>query len=172
MDSQEIVNRVTSSPLISVNLEDYYRSGGRILIDIKDHLFQGLILKEKDFREFIKDHNWSQYENKYVAISCSTDAVVPTWAYMLLAAKLEPIASEVFFGDLESLELHLMRTAIDGIDVEQFKGAKVVIKGCGDLPITEFAYVQLTKKLRPLVSSIMYGEPCSTVPIYKRPKQE
>ena len=171
MDTHEIVNRVASSSLISVNLENYYPKGERIIFDLKDHLFQGLILKEKDFREFVNNHNWNQYEGKYLAIHCTTDAVIPTWAYMLLASKLTPIAAEVFFGDLKSLDCHLIKTAIDNINIEQFKNAKIVVKGCGSLPITEFAYVELTKKLLPVVSSIMFGEPCSTVPIYKRPRE-
>ena len=167
---EEIVNRVASSPLISLNLEDYYPQGERVLYDLKDNLFQGMILKEKDFREFVKNHDWSQYEGKYVAITCTADAIVPTWAYMLLASKIEPIAKNVVFGDLKSLEEQLMKGAIDEINPEEFRDTKVVVKGCGDLPIGEFAYVELTKKLRPVVSSLMFGEPCSTVPIYKRPK--
>ncbi|MDA0194706.1 MAG: DUF2480 family protein [Bacteroidetes bacterium] len=171
MDNDEIVNRVTSSSLISINLEDYYTKGERILFDLKDHLFQGLILKEKNFRESVKNHDWNQYEGKYLAIHCTTDAVIPTWAYMLLASKLTPIAEEVFFGDLKSLDCHLIKTAIDNINTDQFKNAKVVVKGCGSLPITEFAYVEITKKLLLVVSSLMFGEPCSTVPIYKKPRE-
>jgi hypothetical protein len=168
---EEIVNRVASSPLISLNLEDYYPQGERVLYDLKDNLFQGMILREKDFREFVKNHDWSQYEGKYVAITCTADAIVPTWAYMLLASKIEPIAKNVVFGDLKSLEEQLMKGAIEEINPEEFRGAKVVVKGCGDLPIGEFAYVELTKKLRPVVSSLMFGEPCSTVPIYKKPRK-
>lgn len=128
----------------------------------------GLILKEKDFREFIKEHDWSQYEGKNVAITCTADAIVPTWAYMLLATRIEPYANLLVFGDLKDLEDALFRDALAKIDLSKYQDERVVIKGCGDIPVPTSAYVEITRKLRPVVKSIMYGEPCSTVPLYKK----
>ncbi|MEO0331211.1 MAG: DUF2480 family protein [Bacteroidota bacterium] len=167
----EIINRVANSPLITFDLEDYYPQGEQVVYDIKDNLFREMILREKDFRTFVKEHDWSQYQGKYVALTCSVDAVVPTWAYMLLAIKLEPYARRVIFGSLETLESILFQEALSRVDLIEFQDAKVVIKGCGNLPVPDFAYVEITRLLRPYVSSIMYGEPCSTVPLYKRPKK-
>ena len=171
MEEDEIINRVANSSLLTFNLEDYYHKGERILYDIKQNLFQELILKEKDFRAFVKDHDWSQYKDKNVGIICSTDAIVPTWAYMLLITRLQPYANIVIFGDLEKLEQALFQEALSKINLEEFKNAKVVVKGCGDLPIPIFAYTEITRILTPIVQSIMYGEPCSTVPIFKNAKK-
>lgn len=164
----ELINRVANSGLITFNLEDYYDRSERVLFDMKDCLFMGLILKEKDFREYIKTHDWSQYQNKHVAIVCSADAVVPTWAYMLLANALQPFARRVVFGDLNALEDILMKEALDKVNIADYANQKVVVKGCGDIQIPTSAYVEITAKLSPVVKSIMYGEPCSTVPIMKR----
>ena len=161
------VNKVANSGLITFNLEDYFPEGQRKHIDIKDILFMGMVLKEKDFRDWVKAHDWSQYENCYVAIGCSADAIVPTWAYMLITAKLSGIASEVVFGDLQALESVLWRNALSDIDLTQFVDGKIVVKGCGDLPVTAAAYSEITRLLTPIVKSIMYGEPCSTVPVFK-----
>ncbi|MTI31324.1 DUF2480 family protein [Xanthovirga aplysinae] len=169
-NSGPIVNKVAQSALITIDLADYYDSGERVVYDIKDNLFQGLVLREKDFRSFIKDQDWSQYKGKNVAIHCSVDAIVPTWAYMLLAVKMEPFANMVVFGGVNELENALTQRALSKLDLGNLKGAKVVIKGCGDLPISPFAYVEISRLLRPHVSSIMFGEPCSTVPVYKKPK--
>jgi hypothetical protein len=166
----EIINRVINSALITFDLEEYYQSGERVLLDIKDQLYQGLILREKDFREFIKSHNWSAYQDKYVAITCSEDAIVPTWAYMLLTSALQPFAKTVVFGSLEELEKNLYTAILSGIDWTQFKDQKVVIKGCSKVAVPTTAYVEATRYLRPYASSVMFGEPCSTVPVYKRPK--
>jgi hypothetical protein len=163
----KIVNRVVNSSLITFNLEDYYNKGERVLYDIKQNLFQELILKEKDFRDFVKTHDWSQYKGKNVGIICSADAIVPTWAYMLLATRLIPFCNLVIFGDLEKLEQALYQQALTKIDPETYRNAKVVVKGCGDLPVPTYAYVEITRVLMPVVQSIMYGEPCSTVPIFK-----
>ena len=168
---EEIINRVAQSSLISLNLEDYYDHHERVVYDIKDNLFQGLILREKDFRAFVKAHDWSQYQDKNVAIVCTADAIVPTWAYMLLALQLEPYAHHFVFGDLEALEQSLFQQILAKIDVEEFRDKKIVVKGCGDLPIPEYAYVELTRLLRPVVATMMYGEPCSTVPLYKKRKK-
>lgn len=165
-----IINKVANSGLLTLDLEEYYDHAERVLFDLKPLLFQELLLKEKDFREFIKTHEWSQYSHKNVAITCSADAIVPVWAYMLLAAQLAPFAKKVIFGDLDELENILFREAIAKIDFAQFKDAKVVIKGCSKHPVPVAAYVEITHRLQPLANSIMYGEPCSTVPIYKKPK--
>lgn len=169
MDIQEnFVNKVAASGLITLNLEEYFHPGERVVYDIKDNLFHGLMLREKDFREFIKNHDWSAYTGKNIAITCSADAIVPTWAYMLLANKLRPFANEAVFGSLETLEAVLFTKALAKIDIETFAGERVVIKGCADIEVTTAAYVEITNLLTPVVKSIMYGEPCSTVPIYKR----
>ncbi|MBM3438011.1 MAG: DUF2480 family protein [Bacteroidetes bacterium] len=161
------VNKVANSGLITLNLEDHFPVGERKFIDIKEVLFMGMVLKEKDFRDWVKNHDWLAYQNAFVAIGCSADAIVPTWAYMLIASKLSGIAREIVFGDLQALEAVLWRNALQTLDVESFRDQKMVIKGCGDLPVTAAAYAEITRLLTPLAKSIMYGEPCSTVPVYK-----
>lgn len=169
MDIQEnIINKVAQSGLISFDLADIYPKGERIVYDIKDNLFHGLILKEKDFREFVKQHDWTQYQDKHVAITCSADAIVPTWAYMLLTNKLAPYAATIVFGSLETLETVIFERAIGSLDFEKYKDERIVIKGCGEIDIPVSAYTELTARLTKVAKSIMYGEPCSTVPIYKR----
>ena len=165
--SEEIVNRVTASGIITLNLEELRASGDRVVYDIKQNLFQELILKEKDFRAFVKSHDWSVYEGKHVALLCSTDAIVPTWAYMLLTSALEPYASSIVFGDLDDLEQSLYQEAIDKVNPQDYQDKRVVIKGCGDEAVPVFAYTEIVRKLQPVAKSIMYGEPCSTVPVYK-----
>lgn len=166
-----IVNKVTESSLITLNLEELLHPGERVIYDIKENLFMGLILKEKDFRAFIKENDWSVYTGKNVAIINSADAIVPTWAYMLLASKLEKFANRYIFGSLEALEQALFHDAISKINPDEYKDAKMVIKGCGNIPVPAYAYVEIMHKLLPVASSIMYGEPCSTVPLYKKPKE-
>ena len=163
-----IINRGATSSLISLDLEDFYHSGERVLYDLKDNLFMGLILKEKDFREFLKIHDWSQYSGKNVAITCTEDAVIPTWAYMLLAIQLEPFANTIVFGNLQDLEQKLYDEALAKINFEDYAGAKVVVKGCSKVAVPTTAYVEVTRRLRPYAQSIMFGEPCSTVPLYKK----
>ncbi len=165
---KEILNRVSNSQLVTFDLEELYTPGERVLFDVKDLLFQELILREKDFRDFIKSHDWAQYANKYVAITCSADAVVPTWAYMLLASVFQPHVSEVIFGSLQDLETLLFQQALDKINWEKYTNTKVVIKGCSKVEVPVSAYVALTKLLRPRALSIMFGEPCSTVPVFKK----
>ena len=165
---KEIINKVAQSGIVTIDLEEYYEEGKRMLFDIKPLLFQELILKEKDFREYIKTHNWSEYTGAYVALTCSADAIVPTWAYMLLTLSLQPFAKKVVYGNLEILETVLFQKKIDALDITPYKDARVVIKGCGNKPVPVAAYVALTEKLKPIVKSIMYGEPCSTVPLYKK----
>lgn len=169
MDIQEnIVNKVAASGLITLKLENYYHQGERVVYDIKDNLFHGLMLREKDFREFIKEHDWTAYSGKNVAVTCSADAIVPTWAYMLLATKLKPYANELVFGSLETLETVLLTKALAKIDLSAFQDQRVVVKGCGEVDVPLSAYVEITSLLTPVVKSIMFGEPCSTVPVYKR----
>lgn len=170
METQEIVNKVAASGLVTLDLEEHYDHGERVVYDLKDNLFQGLILREKDFRTFLKEHDWSAYEGKNVAVICSEDAIVPTWAYMLLTLYLEPHASHIVFGDKEKLEEKLFFDALASIDIEEFRDKKVVVKGCSKYPVPTSAYVEITRLLKPVVQSLMFGEPCSTVPLYKRPR--
>lgn len=172
MEEEKIINRVANSPLVLFDLEEYYHPGERVVIDLKDYLFQGLILKEKDFRALVKAADWSELRGKNVAVNCSADAIIPTWAYMLIVSAISPFANEVIFGSLEELEQALYQSAFEKIAWSEFKDAKVVVKGCGKLPVPTFAYAEATKRLLNFASSIMYGEPCSTVPIYKRPRQK
>jgi hypothetical protein len=167
--SDEIINKVANSGLITIDLEEFYPKGERILFDLKPLLFHELILKEKDFREYIKQHDWSGYQNKFVAITCTADAVVPTWAYMLISIALEPFAKLIVFGSLETLEAIVFHDAVQSINFTDYTDKRVVIKGCSNLPVSTNAYVELVKGLRPFAKSIMYGEPCSTVPLYKTP---
>lgn len=169
---EEIINRVANSGLISFDLETLYVQGERLSYDMKEDLFQGLILKEKEFRASIKEKDWSAYENKYVNIHCSVDVIIPTWAYMLLISKISPVASEVVIGSSEDLENYLFQKALDELDPVSYKDARLVIKGCSKFPVPSFAYGELVKRLLPFASSIMYGEPCSTVPVYKKPKDK
>jgi len=169
--SDQIVNRVAKSSLITFNLEDYYHPGERVIYDIRQNLFQDLILKEKDFRNFVKAHNWQEYDGKNVAITCTADAVIPTWAYMLLTTAIEPFANMVIYGNLEVLESALFQQALKSINLEQFKDQRVVIKGCSNVEVPVSSYVEIARLLQPIAKSIMYGEPCSTVPIYKKPVQ-
>ena len=169
---EQIVNRVKNSPLVSFDLENILdKETPRKTVDLKENLYQGLVLKEKDFREFVKNHPWGQYENSYVNVTCSADAIIPNWAYMLLMSKLYEVARLVIQGNEEELEKEILRLQLDEIDYAQYQDAKIVIKGCSDLTHPEFAFTEVTKRMLPFVSSLMYGEPCSTVPIYKSPKK-
>ena len=163
-----IINKVSESGLATIDLETYYDESPREVYDIKEQLFMGLMLKEKEFRDFIKTNDWKKYTGKHVAIVCSADAIVPTWAFMLVANKLSGLAKSFVFGDLNVLEFSLFKNEIDAINFEAYKDQRVVVKGCSKKPVPVSAYVYLTEKLTPIVKSIMYGEPCSTVPVYKR----
>ncbi|MEM9337830.1 MAG: DUF2480 family protein [Bacteroidota bacterium] len=168
---EEIVNRVAKSPLISIDLAMYLHRGPIEVFDMKDVLFEGLILKEKDFRGFIEENDWSIYKGKNVALICSADAIVPIWAYMLLVTVIKDHANVVVFGNKEEVEKELINQAISAcIDENELTDKKVVIKGCGDVQNKEYAYAQITNRLVEKVSRLMYGEPCSTVPIFKRKK--
>ena len=166
----QIVNKVAGSSLITFDLEEYYQPGERVLIDIKDQLFQGMILKEKDFRSFIKTHDWSVFQNKFTAVTCSADAIIPTWAYMLVAIALKPFAKEVVFGTISDLEIEIFRRALQKVDWSAFKNARVVVKGCSKVEVPASIYVEAANQLMNYASSLMFGEPCSTVPLYKKAK--
>jgi hypothetical protein len=170
MEKESIINRVAQSSLVSLDLEEFYDQAERVVLDMKDNLHQGLILREKDFRAWVKDRDWSEYKDKNVSIHCSADAIIPTWAYMLVASKVQPFAKRVVVGSLGALEQSLFQDALTKLDIREYEDAKVVIKGCSKYPVPEFAYVEITRLLTPVVSSLMYGEPCSTVPVFKRPK--
>ena len=167
---EEIINKVKQSGLIQIDLEDLRPKGERVFIDIAPQLFMGLALREKDFRTFIQTHDWSQYHGKHVAIACSADAIIPTWAYMLISSQLSGKASTIVYGSLADLEKHLFEQVIQDMDLVPYDDAKIVIKGCSKESVPLDAYVSLTNRLRPLARSLFFGEPCSTVPIYKKAK--
>lgn len=166
--SEEIVNRVSQSKLVTFDLEDFYPSGNRIQLDIKDWLYEGVILREKEFREHLDNHDWSLYKDSYVAMTCSTDAIVPGWAFMLVATKLKPYVKLVVQGSLEDLETALYSEIIRQMDFEEYKDKPVIVKGCSHKPVPANAYIFLTQKLQDVARSVMYGEACSSVPLYKR----
>jgi Protein of unknown function (DUF2480) len=167
--NEPFVNKVAESGLISIDLENYYPKGETALFDMKDHLFMGMILKEKEFREGLKKIDWEKYRNKNVALTCTADAIIPVWAYMLAASYLQPVAKEIVMGDEKELHRTLFLKNLAQINMDEFADKRIVIKGCGETPIGDFAYMEITKLLLPVAKSIMYGEPCSTVPIYKAP---
>lgn len=166
--SEPFINKVAESGLITLDLEKWYPRGEAAVFDMKDYLFMGMILKEKDFREALKQMDWSVYEGKNVAVTCSADAVIPVWAYMLVAAYLQPVAKEIVMGDEKELHKAIFLKNLSSINLEEYTDKRVVIKGCGETPIADYVYMEITKILRPVVKSIMYGEPCSTVPVYKK----
>jgi Protein of unknown function (DUF2480) len=165
---ETIVNKVAESGLITLDLEEYYPKEEIVVFDLKAHLFMGLILKEKDFRAALQNIDWSQYQSKNVALTCSADAIIPMWSYMLVASYLRPFANEIIFGNKETVISALILKNLSKINGEEFTDKRIVVKGCGDVQIPESAYIEITNRLRPYAKSIMYGEPCSTVPIYKK----
>lgn len=165
---EPIINKVAESGLVTLDPATYYPHGETALFDLKEFLFMELILKEKDFREKLKSHDWEPYRDKYVGVHCSADAIIPVWAYMLVAAYLEPLAKDVIMGDQQELHRRLFLKNLSTIRLEEFADKRVVIKGCGETPVGDFVYMEITRLLRPVVKSIMYGEPCSTVPVYKK----
>lgn len=166
--SDEIINRVAKSKLITIDLEDFYPEGKRTILDISEWLYEGLILREKDFRESLKNHNWQQYQDNYVTLTCSTDAIIPSWAYLLITTYVLPFAKKTVVGDLELLETCIFQEIIENIDITQFIDKRVIIKGCANKPIPTTASLQLIQRLQPVTKSIMFGEACSTVPLFKR----
>ncbi len=168
--STEIINRVANSKLFTFDLEDFYPKGERVVFDIKDWLLEGLVLRETVFREKALAHDWSQYQDAYVALSCSTDAIIPAWAYMLLATHLQPFAKKVVTGDLELLETVLYTEIIKDLDVNSLEGKPIIVKGCSHKPVPKNAYLLLIEKLQPVAKSLLYGEACSSVPLFKNKK--
>lgn len=167
--SDEIINKVAESGLITVDLEKYLPNKEDVIaFDLKDFLFMGMILKEKDFREALKQYDWEKYRNKSVAINCSADAIIPVWAYMLVTSYLQPLAKETMVGDEKEMYKATIIKNISSINTGEFEGKRIVLKGCGETPIDDFAYAEATRVLLPVAKSIMYGEPCSTVPVYKK----
>ena len=164
----EIRNRVQESGLLTLDLADFKPKGAIKEIDIANQLWQGIALKEKEFRLWIKENDWSDYKNENVYIHCSADAIVPTWAYMLVASELIPIASSVLVGSKDELVQSLIAKNINDLDAQKYKDGRIIIKGCSDIPSPEFAMVTLMNHLQPVAKSIMYGEPCSAVPVFKR----
>lgn len=169
--STEIVNRVANSKLVTFNLEDFYPRGERILFDIQDWLLEGLVLREGVFREKAAAHDWSRYKDSYVALTCSTDAIIPAWAYMLLSTYLQPYAKKVVVGDLDVLETILYSEIISNLDVADLQDKPVIIKGCSHKPVPQNAYILLIAKLQPVAKSLMYGEACSSVPLFRKSKK-
>ncbi len=170
-DIDPIVNRVEKSPLKTMDLAEFLPREELTFYDLKPHLFQEMILREKDFRKQLKETDFSTFKGKNIALGCTSDAIIPTWAYMLMITHLQPFASKVIVGTKEDLQKELIREKIAAINEDNYKEAKLVIKGCSDIYNPEYAFGEITKKLMPVASSIMYGEPCSTVPIYKKPKK-
>lgn len=166
--ADEIINRVAKSKLINLDLEDFYPNGKRVVLDIKEWLFEGILLKEKSFREILKNYNWDKFKDQYVAVYCSSDAIVPAWAYMLVQTYLNGVSKKTVFGTLENLETVLFCSIIDKINLDFCQGKPVIIKGCSEKPVPQNAYLMLLEKLQPIARSIMYGEACSSVPLFKK----
>jgi len=166
--NKPITNKVAESGLITIDLETYYPKEETAVFDMKDHLFMGMILKEKEFREGLKNQDWEKYRDKNVSVVCTADAIIPVWAWMLVVTWLQPIAKEIVMGDEKELHKTIFLKKLSAINIDEFADKRVVIKGCGETPIDDFVYMEITKLLRPVVKSIMYGEPCSTVPVYKK----
>ena len=164
-----MVNKVAASGLITLKLEEWWPKAPLVPFDLKDYLFMELMLKEKDFREAIKDHDFSQYRDKTLLVFCSNDAIIPAWAWMLVAAAAAPFAVEVYQGTEQEFLRQYYRQTVAGLDLKDFEDQRVVVKGCGEKPVPPSAYLDVTARLRPVVRSIMYGEPCSTVPVFKKP---
>ena len=166
--TEEIINRVANSNLITIDLSDYSPKRNIAEIDIKDFLFEGVLLKEKEFRSSLKEFDFSAYTNKTIALNCSTDAIVPMWAFMLVTSYLNTSNSEIHFGTKKKVFQTIFTANIDAIDASEFEGKKVIVKGCGQVPLTEALYIAITKKLQNTVSSLMFGEACSAVPVFKK----
>ena len=168
--SKEIINKIANSKLITIDLEDYYPQGKRVVIDIKNWLFEEIILKEKDFRTSVNEHDWTQYQDNFVALTCSSDAIIPSWAYMLITTNLASFAKKIIVGDLSELETAIFQEIISDLHVDEYKNCPIILKRCSEKEIPETAYVQLVSKLIPVAKSVMYGEACSTVPLFKMKK--
>lgn len=169
--SEQIVNKVAASGLVELDLAAFSPRAEQVAFDMKDVLWQEIVLKEKDFRSFVKQHDWSAYQGQNVAIYCSVVAIIPDWAFMLMTASVAPYASRVYVGTPAEMNADLYRRNIEAIDKEQYRDARLVVKGCGDVKVPTSAFADIVSHLQPVVRSIMYGEPCSTVPVYKKPKK-
>ncbi|MDO5655083.1 MAG: DUF2480 family protein [Flavobacteriaceae bacterium] len=167
---EEIVNRIAKSPLVSIDLEEFFPTDACIEIDITQWLHQGLILREKDFREQLNAHDWSQYKEANIALYCSADAILPGWAFLLITAHLQPFAKKIVIGNIYQLYQSLYLEIINEIKLDAYLGKKVMIKGCSKKPVPENAFIYLAQRLLPVVDSLMYGEACSTVPLFKKKK--
>ncbi len=165
---EEIINKVAESGLMQIDLEDYLPKGEKVILDLKDFLFEGILLREKDFRSLVKNYNWGQYEGKYIALTCSSEAILPTWAFMLITSALLPYAKKIVNGGLEKLTEVLLEEGIANMNIESFRNQKVMVKGCGHIDVPPSAYIAVTTRLKPVVQSLMYGEACSTVPVWKK----
>ena len=166
--NEPIVNRVAESKLITFDLQEFYPNGERVFFDISEWLEKGLVLKEKKFRDKAKGHAWGEYKGKYVAVDCSTDAIVPAWAPLLIASYLNSFAKEVVFGDLEMLENHIFKGIIDDLNLDLYRDKPIIIKGCSEKEIPENVFIQLLARFQKVAKSIFYGEACSSVPIWKK----
>jgi hypothetical protein len=164
----EFVNKVAESGLITIDLENWYPKGEIVVFDLKDYLFMGMIVKEKEFRDTLKNTDWEVYRNKMVSVVCSVDAIIPSWAFMLVASYLQPVCKELALATPEEMRKQVFLRNIQSINSVDYKDQRVIVKGCGDTPIGDFAYLEITRILRPVVRSLMYGEPCSTVPVFKK----
>jgi len=164
----EFVNKVAESGLITIDLENWYPKGEIVVLDLKDYLFMGMIVKEKEFRDSLKNTDWETYRNKMVSVICSADAIIPSWAFMLVASYLQPVCKELALATPEEMRKQVFLRNIQSINSVDYKDQRVIVKGCGDTPIGDFAYLEITRILRPVVRSLMYGEPCSTVPVFKK----
>jgi len=164
----EFVNKVAESGLITIDLENWYPKGEIVVFDLKDCLFMGMIVKEKEFRDTLKNTDWEVYRNKMVSVVCSVDAIIPSWAFMLVASYLQPVCKELALATPEEMRKQVFLRNIQSINSVDYKDQRVIVKGCGDTPIGDFAYLEITRILRPVVRSLMYGEPCSTVPVFKK----
>ena len=171
MEEQPIVNRVAKSKIQTFDLEKIYPDGERVALDISQWLYKGFVVKEKEFRESLKKHNWNQYQDQFIAIYCSNDAIVPEWAYMLITTYLNDYAQKIVYGSLHELEIQLFNDVLRQIDPEEYSDKPVIIKGCSEKSIPQNAYIQLVQKLQPVVKSMMFGEACSSVPLYKKPRK-
>ncbi|RIV72877.1 DUF2480 family protein [Flagellimonas aequoris] len=167
---KEIINRVAQSQLVTFDLEDYYPKGERKVLDVSEWLYEGIILREKEFRAYVDAHNWSNYQDAYVALHCSSDAIIPGWAFMLVASRLAPYAKKVVVGNLVDLETSLYQTILENLDVSVFRDKPVIIKGCSHKPVPENAYIMAMVKIQEVAKSVMYGEACSSVPLFKKKK--
>lgn len=167
----EIINKVAQSSIVSIDLESFFPEEKICEFDMKQYLFKELILKEKDFRQALTEVDWKQFENSYLTIYCSNDAIIPQWAYMLVAVYAQPYIKNIYFGSKEEALKSIYLEKLSELTISDYQNQRVVIKGCSNKPVPADAYIRITNILRPVVKSIMYGEPCSTVPLFKKKEQ-